>query len=204
MPFDIRGAMSHIVSGVLSGIVFLAFLFIIRLDFIYSLGIGLIAYVASLFTFSSYGRRKDMIPDGMTEDQVNKTIGDVTKKLEILKSHAERADKASVKTKLQDISRTVENILENFKKDPKDIKAAKNFLNYYLDATINLIGKYEDLSTRRVKSENIQATLAKAESLMNIIRESFHKQYEKLLEDDVMNLDVEIEVLEKTLKMEGL
>ena len=204
MPFDIKGAVSHIISGAIAGLTFLIFLFAIKLSIILSLGIGIISYIASLFTFSSYGKIRDNMPVGVSEELLIKTIQAVSDKLKILTSHMEKIEKPSVKSKVRDICVTVENIMVNFEKDPKDIKAAKNFLNYYLDATIGLVEKYKDLSSRNVKSDNIQATLAKAENLINIIRESFNKQYLKLLEDDVMNLDVEIQVLEKTLKSEGL
>jgi 5-bromo-4-chloroindolyl phosphate hydrolysis protein len=44
----------------------------------------------------------------------------------------------------------------------------------------------------------------KVESLLSTIKQAFDKQLAKLLEDDVMDLDVEISVLEKTMKSEGL
>jgi 5-bromo-4-chloroindolyl phosphate hydrolysis protein len=61
-----------------------------------------------------------------------------------------------------------------------------------------------DLSAQKIRTPEIVATLLKAENMLNSIALAYEKLLTKLLEDDIMNLDVEIETLEKTFRAEDL
>jgi 5-bromo-4-chloroindolyl phosphate hydrolysis protein len=63
---------------------------------------------------------------------------------------------------------------------------------------------YVDLSSQKIRTPEIAATLLKAENMLNSIALAYEKLLTKLLEDDIMNLDVEIETLEKTFRAEDL
>lgn len=200
----VKEFLRHGALGLIAGGLFLLFFIALDLNIFVSIGLGIAAYIAGLFTFQSPAAEAVADRGGISGETLNKVVSEVSEKLKTLESNKNRIKKAQVRSKLDEICSSVRKILDNFKKDPKDIKAAKNFLNYYLDATITLVEKYVDLSSKEARSQNIEETLAKAENLLDVIKESFKKQYIKLLDDDVMNLDVEIEVLEKTLKMEGM
>jgi 5-bromo-4-chloroindolyl phosphate hydrolysis protein len=79
----------------------------------------------------------------------------------------------------------------------KDLKPAKQFLNYYLDAAMKIVTRYAELATGPAGSPEVMQSLAKAESVMDTLNESFEKQQAKLKENDVLDLDTEIQVFEK-------
>ena len=52
-------------------------------------------------------------------------------------------------------------------------------------------------------SESVQDVVAKSHTVLCDIRDLFIRQYEKNLENDVLDVDVDLDVLSKTLQREG-
>lgn len=109
-----------------------------------------------------------------------------------------------VKEKAKRIEELVKAIFDDFKEDPKDIRSARSFLNYYLDSTIKILSHYVDLSKEKIRTPDVDNNLKKAETLLGTIEESFKKQLNKLKQNNLMEMETEMEVLEKTLNMEDM
>lgn len=106
--------------------------------------------------------------------------------------------------RLERVCKTIEKILAEIRRDPADLKRARQFLSYYLDSTINILEKYEKLSAQDIGDPAIRASLSRVESMIDTINLAFEKQLSHLLSNDVMDLDTELSLLEKTIQMEGL
>jgi 5-bromo-4-chloroindolyl phosphate hydrolysis protein len=138
---------------------------------------------------------------GITPAQLRKILNNGKAKVKTLRIYAENVKDNSIKKEISEIAGTAEKIFQNFSKDPKDIKAARQFITYYLDAAINVIKQYSELSDNAPDKKYFQA---KVSALLKTINKSFEKQLKRLYEDDFLNLEVEMKVLEKTIKTEGL
>ncbi len=110
----------------------------------------------------------------------------------------------SMKRKILDIREIIIKIFENFKKDPDDVKVSRQFLNYYLDSTVKILKKYIQLSDQKVISTELTESLKKVESVLDSLKLAYQNHYEKLIQNDIMDLDAEVKVLEQTMKLEGL
>ena len=141
---------------------------------------------------------------GISASEAHRVITQTTDRVREIRAMTMRIRDNRVADEVRGICKAATDIIENFKKDPKDIKRAKQFVNYYLDSTVKIITRYVELSNKQVVTPEVQKSLTKAEDLMQSIKLSFEKQLEYLLEDDLMDLDTEVEVLKKTLKMEGM
>jgi 5-bromo-4-chloroindolyl phosphate hydrolysis protein len=140
---------------------------------------------------------------GISPEKLNNIIRNGRKKLRKIKKLAMGIDDGSVRGKILDIHEVARKIFENFKKDPKDVKYARQFLNYYLDTVIKIIIQYTDLLGKNISSDD-KETLKRAEEMLTVIEETFTKQLGKLYEDDFLDLDSELKVLEKTIKYDGV
>ena len=63
---------------------------------------------------------------------------------------------------------------------------------------------FSELAAKNVNDVAIQTALAKVETMLGTIRDAFEKQLAKLLSGEVMDLDVELNLLQQTINMEGL
>ncbi len=198
------------ITGVLSGItgggLFLLFFFFIHLDLIPSLLLGLAGFGgAYIFMYAFRPRpRIEFKTEGITPQLYETTMKEGGEKIRLLADYAKTIRNPEVGMKISRIIEVIKKIYANFEKDPKDIRSAKQFLSYYLDTSITIVRKYRDLSSQNVRSTEIANTLSKAEVMLDSIEKAFIKQHARLLRDDAMDLDVEIETLEKTFNAEDL
>jgi 5-bromo-4-chloroindolyl phosphate hydrolysis protein len=198
---------SGVLSGLVGGSILLVFFFFLHNTIMISLLSGLAGFAGTytlLYAFKPKDELRFGLGNPVTEEELNRTLKQGYDHIKQLQYYETQVRDPEVKEKLDKITRSVRDIFVIFKKDPKDIKYARQFLSYYLDTTIKIVQKYTALSAQHVNSQQIKSTLLKAENMLDSIAVAFEKQKEKLLSDDVMDLDVEIQTLEKTFNAEDL
>lgn len=147
----------------------------------------------------------EIAPDaGINPRDAQRIIDECTDKVREIRAMTIRIKNNEVAEEVRAIARTAMNIIDNFRKDPKDIKRARQFINYYLDATVKIVSRYVELSNAAVVTPEVEKSLKKVEEIMHSVRQTFEKQHEMLLQDDLLDLDTEVEVLKKTMKLEGM
>lgn len=199
------------VAGVLAGLAgggLLLFLyFSLQMSLLISGILGMAGFAGIYILLNSVKQRNEIEVEGgseVTREMLEETLAEGYKKIKILSNYAEQIKNEAVKNKIFQIIEIVKKIFENFKKDPKDLRNAKQFLAYYFDTSIQIVKKYSDLTSQNVRSPEIEKTLLKAENMLDSIEKAFEKQQAKLLRNDVMDLDVEIQTLERTFSAEDL
>jgi 5-bromo-4-chloroindolyl phosphate hydrolysis protein len=187
-------------SGILAAAIFLVFLLFIDAGILASILAGAVAYaIGFLFLF----RVKN--PETVAgEATLKAALQEGSRKLSEIERIEKQVRKPSMSSQIKDIEGIIGKILAKIGNDPASLKQAHQFLGYYLDSTLNILNKYVELSSQNVEDENIKKSLAKAESMLQTIRDAFEKQLGRLLSDDAMDLDAELATLEQTIKMEGL
>ena len=196
-----------ILSGIAGGGLFLIFFFFVQLSLLPALLLGLAGFGGTylfIYAFRPRPRIEFNIGEGVTPELLETTMIEGGEKIGVLADCAKGISNPVVKAKIGRIIDVIRRIFDNFEKDPKDIKQAKQFLSYYLDTSIKIVRKYRDLSAQNARSPEIAATLTKAELMLDSIEKAFEKQHARLLRDDAMDLDTEIETLEKTFNAEDL
>lgn len=148
-------------------------------------------------TFKSIDTSK--MQDASAKSLVEKGLTKLTK----IHDYKEKIKNETTSKKVDEVAEVVYEILAEISRDEKDAKLAKNFVNNYLDSTLNILKKYCELESGRISSDNVTALLERTNSVLDTIREGFVKQLEKLKADDIMELEVEMETLRKTLELEG-
>ena len=96
-------------------------------------------------------------------------------------------------------------IIDGVIEDPTDIARSTRF-EVYLQSAVEVTEKVVDLrnSDRAKASSGVEEVLEKSHVVLCDIRDVFRKQYEHNLQNDILDIDVDLDVLSKTLKREGL
>jgi 5-bromo-4-chloroindolyl phosphate hydrolysis protein len=196
-----------VMSALIGTSVLLLFSVIFEAGALLSSLFGMASFIGGtlLFSRSSFSRKLEDLEKihGIKPDKVKRVIKEGRKKIRVIKRMAKKTEDKSIRDQILAIHSVARKIFDNFEYDPKDIKAARQFLNYYLDATIKIIEQYSILSDMKT-DEKKKETLKEVEKLMGRIEKAFENQLTKLYDDDFINLDTEIRVLENTVKHDGL
>lgn len=119
-------------------------------------------------------------------------------------SHIEAANlaisQADFRLKIARICEIAGLIIAELETDPRGIRRARKFLNLYLENVRQIIEGYAK-TQRQTGSPTLESNFNQA---LQAIESAFLEQHQKLLEEDVFDLDVKIEVLKAQLKHEGI
>lgn len=193
-------------AGLTGGGIFFLFFVFLNLHLLPSITAAIISYIAAFFIFAKARKSYELkINTGsIDEKNVRKILLEVKDKLNEIKVHSTAIKNGKIKNKIDEIANVVQKMYSNFEKDPEDIRKARQFILYYLESTAKIIRLYVELSSQDSNSKEIKASLERAETVLDVILHAFQVQHSRLLSNDVMDFNTEIEVLEKTLKMESM
>ena len=112
--------------------------------------------------------------------------------------------KPAVRDEVVGLCSTADQIIAELASQPRKLDAARGFLTYYLDAAQRIVEGYVNLARRGGSAPEINQTLARAEASLKVVQEAFDRQLANVLEDRAMDLDSEIELLERTVRSETM
>ncbi|MEE9346402.1 MAG: 5-bromo-4-chloroindolyl phosphate hydrolysis family protein, partial [Methylococcales bacterium] len=163
---------------------------------------GLLALVAYYLYYGLDETRSapDFSAIGVTAEEVITAIEEAEAKLAEIEIARTNISDVSLKRRLKTIISETHKILEIIEDDPKDLRRARKFLKVYLEGMRRVTTGYAAM-----RKDNPQPELQQNfKNVLTTIEKIVTEQQTKLLENDVMELDVQIEVLELQLKKEGV
>ena len=112
--------------------------------------------------------------------------------------------KPAVRDEVVGLCATADQIIAELASQPRKLDAARGFLTYYLDAAQRIVEGYVNLARRGGATPEINQTLARAEASLKVVQQAFDRQLANVLEDRAMDLDSEIELLERTVRSDTM
>jgi 5-bromo-4-chloroindolyl phosphate hydrolysis protein len=190
----------NILLALISGIVFLVFIFVLNLNIILSIVATVLIYISLILILPVSERKQGNYSDAEYENIQNtlrenkEKIREVCKDTEVLSG--------DIKKKVKKLCEISEQILENVKNNPQNMKSVKRVFCYYLETTDRILDIYTEISKQNSQSIEMEDRVKKVENTLDLIIAIFEQYIEKSVETKVIDLDVEIELLEKVIQME--
>lgn len=179
-------------------------LFILDKGVPFTLFLSLLCLLGFYLTYGLDPRR-DKIPAiqegfGYSTQEVVEAVKEAEDKIKDILDTAKRLPNPELKGRLMRIGNWAEKIVGLIEEDPRDLRRARKFLNVYLEGAHKVTTGYLTTHTKS-QSDTLETNFRK---VLTTIEEVFTEQHQRLLENDVMDLDVKIEVLNTQLKHEGV
>ncbi len=188
--------------------------FIVLRIFIHSTLLVLPISIVLFLVFLILTQRRSL-PGGTKLKKIDMSqVDDKGEALKMLRENGEKMRKikmsipkihdTAVRSKVDEIYRLGERIFSILEQNPTQISTVRRFFTYYLDTAIKLIDQYLYFkkTSKDVRSVSLQETTAKIASSLDLIIESFQTQIDKLVQNDVMNIEADISVLETMIESE--
>jgi 5-bromo-4-chloroindolyl phosphate hydrolysis protein len=130
-----------IVGGILGGVLFILLGPVMKLGIVWSLA-GAAAGLVGGFLIAQKEPSKREMDTGISDEDLESTLAlGQTKVRSILRLKASIYD-LRIQDLVESMVETTEKILQEVKRDPTDVPAARYFLQYYLESTESLLHKY--------------------------------------------------------------
>ena len=135
-----------------------------------------------------------------SDKDVATALEEAYRKLERLELASDNIQSRDFQDRLMRIVGWGEQILERIGDDPEDFRRARKFLNVYLDGAQQVTDKF----ARTQGDANSAELEANFKTLLDDMETVCQEQYQHLVDNDMVDLDVQIEVLTTRLKREGV
>ena len=131
------------------------------------------------------------------------TLIDAKEKNRQLLEMIPKIESQDVKKSIKEINQTVNKIISTVEKKPDKYKSVRNFFDYYLPTTLNILTKYDDIENQSLSSKDSQKFMKKTEEMLEKINIAFKNQLSNLYQSDIVDTDAEIKVFDSMLKADG-
>ena len=168
-----------------------------------SILLALASFVGFYFYYG-FDPRADKIGDlplGVNAEDVIEVTQNARERIAKLQSLKRELSDFASKEHLQSIIWETQEIITSIEKNPADLSRARKFFKIYLARTENIT----DAFVENLKNDNIDAKMTNNyNALLKSVQETIKEQKDKLNDDDILRLDVQIEALTKQINHEGV
>jgi hypothetical protein len=144
------------------------------------------------------------LPEGaspLTDDE-RRVLAEAKRRVAGLEDAARTIASAEFRDRLGRVAGWARAVVAEIERDPRDLRRARKSLTVYLDGAEKVTAKY--LATHPRAGDQQGVLEQNFRTLLEELERAFAEQHGKLLENDTMDLDVQIEVLTTRLKREGV
>jgi len=110
----------------------------------------------------------------------------------------------NISQKLDKLEGLCRNIFAYVEKNPDKLPQIRKLMIYYLPTTLKLVEAYENMENHQLATASVEASKEDIRGALDNINDAFQTLYDRLMQNDRMDLSAEISVLETMLAQEGL
>ncbi len=152
------------------------------------------------YGFDQSGRVKLAAAQGYSGEEIRQTLSTALTTIDTIRQSNRYINNRELNQRLAGICQIAEGVIAELEADPRGIRRARKFLHVYLDSVQQVVQGYAQTHQQLDRPE-LEQNFRQA---LDAIESAFKEQQQKLLEEDLFDLDVKIEVLTKQLKHEGI
>lgn len=108
-----------------------------------------------------------------------------------------------IQQKAQDLQIIGQDILRYLANHPKQISTSRHFLDYYLPTAEKIVGNYYQLEEANVSASKMEAIQEQTSESLDLLTKIYARQRDSYHTDTMLALEVETELLEKTIELGG-
>lgn len=110
---------------------------------------------------------------------------------------------SELKMHVQDMQKVSLNILQYLQKHPEKIALARRFIDYYQDTVAGLIEKYVEIENTQLNTDSVNDIKERTKNTLYGLSNAYTEQFEKFINDQLLDMDAELKVMENTIKADG-
>lgn len=191
-----------ILNTLLGIIIFIVLFAVLKMEIIISGVLALLIYIGSSLLFAPNNKLVLLgIKDSNKQKEYMDLLDNGYENYEKISKLRNQLTNPEIKAKCTLIVNQIAKILKYLEKHPNKIGQNKKFFTYYLEAILKIINSYNDISTQNVHTKEIEEVMDKTEKSLTLIEKSLEEQFSKMLQNDALDLDTEIDLLNNSINM---
>ncbi len=140
-------------------------------------------------------------PNAAAVEEMKKNGTEYLKKIRLANDALPEENISNKLDKLEDICRRIFSYVEQ---NPSKLPQIRKMMSYYLPMTLKLVEAYVQLENHSMATTSVAESKEEIHSALDKINLAFENLYNRLMENDLMDLSADISVLQTMLAQEGL
>ena len=142
----------------------------------------------------------EIMPEG---EALGRKLEEAREDFESIRVSMDSIEDPELKKESERLHRTAGTILAYLEENPQKILQARRFIDYYQDTASALLKKYVKLQEKGLRTREAMALMTQTRQAMETLNRAFEKQLEKLMQNELFDMEADIRLLKQTMKMEG-
>ena len=200
-----KGQMRQLVLSLAAGIaVFLVLALALRWNFLLSAALGVGIYFAFWFLLAQKPDKFTLyFTDQQDAQEMQDLMAEAERDLSSLKASAEKITDVQTHSDAQALAKTGVRIYDYLSSHPEKIRSAHQFLTYTLDTAGKLLARYVEFRATGLATPEVQEILERTAKSLPVLHAAFERQFTRLMQGELLDVEADIELLRKMLAMEG-
>lgn len=193
-----------ILSTIVSSILFLVTLLLFKWHFLVSAGLSILTYFGVLLVTAPIKKIGNVSVEKIDQgerisriyEQANENIRQINKQQTLIN------DK-EVFEKIGMLSEKGSSIMNYLSNNYKAISASEHFLEYYLGTANRIIKNFAEMQNTSISESKSKLIRNETLESLDYLQDIFTRQLDSYYEDKILSLEIESDLLEKTVKLGG-
>lgn len=202
---EVKELMVSLVAGIVAGGVFLGLLFLLK----WNLLIDIILAVGIFVSVSLIAKPRNRIGKICVENIINgeelhRRLEEAMEDFSSIENSFKKIEDESVKEQVKSLKATAEKIIAYLEEHPEKITQARQFIDYYQDTASSLLSKYVELQDSQLGTQEVLRLKENTSHVLEKLNFAFEMQFQRLMKNEMLDMDAEIRLLDQTIKMESI
>ena len=191
-----------IINTIVTIIIFILLFSVLNIEIIISGILAILIYIGSSLLFAPNNKLVLLgIKDSNKQKEYIELLDNGYENYSKLVDLKNKVSKPHIKQEGNDMILKISKILKYLEKHPNKIGENKKFFTYYLETIYKIVNSYYEISSQDVHTKEIEEVIKKTENSLTIINKSLDDQFTKMLQNDALDLDTEVDFLKSSMQM---
>ena len=116
---------------------------------------------------------------------------------------ASRIREAPLRDACAELLDLAKSILKYLTDNPEKIPAARRYIDYYQETAANVLEHYVELRETGLSTQETERIFRNTRESIDTLKSAFSLQFEKLMQNELMDMEADLNLLKQTLRSEG-
>ena len=203
-PHNRKETLSIVLSVILALALFLVLLLIFRWDLILCIALAAAAYIALSLIFKPVKRIGKIEVDTLSNGEfLNERLAEAGSDYNRMQRAVRQIQEQPLLRECQDLIGRAGSILKYLTDNPEKIPAARRYIDYYQETAANVLEHYAELKNTGLSTVETKKVLNSTRESILTLKAAFDLQFEKLMQNELMDMEADLNLLKQTLRSEG-
>ncbi len=148
--------------------------------------------------------QREMLERDPVQRQLRQTVEEGNEYIRRIRDINGAIAESRISGKLERLENICGRIFGHIGEKPEKLPDIRRFMSYYLPTTLKLLERYREFHEQPLQGENITVAKTEIEGMLDDINRAFEKMFDRLFEEEALDVSTDISVLSTMLAQEGL